>query len=922
MDLRYHQYVRPDSTVYGRRDAAEATPLQLTVPERWRDTADTSWRYAAPVGAVLPVQGWKIHLSATFHQAQEVLDVVAGLLYTREVPFKVTITLEQLLLKNSKYGDRTSSGKFITVYPDGVEQFLELLDELHRATAGFDRGPFVLSDRRWRDGLVYYRYGAFVEMRAVGVDGAETLCIKDPDGTLVPDGREPVWTVPDFVEIPETLTEVNDAADEQDIDFPYDVVSALHFSNGGGVYKARHLSAPALPDGALTPPSATDEDDARPFDDGHFLVLKEGRPGAGIDAMGRDAVQRVRHESEILERLSGCDAVPQHHDFFPAWEHVFLVEEYIPAPTLNAWVASRYPFPWNADSTTYRDEALIVLRHLARALDAIHDRGIGVGDLQPLNVLVTDDLDVKLIDMECAGDLDASRDSGLMTLGYTPYREGTRRAADRYALAKIARQVFLPMGPSEDLIDGMWDRNVDYIRAVFGDDAADLVQELWDRVPAELRDLDGAELTTPALSDLGDDGHVHQLIARLRAGLLAATHPEEEQLAAGDIRQHEERWGMLNVRNGGAGMCLALLRSGGLPTEHLDWLVRAGRTWLEAERVTIEDYGLFTGGAGLAGVLWEADQRQLAGEVMDAVVEFLASLDHPEGERVTLDAGYAGIILQLVGFHRLTGDERYRAAALSAGRRLAESFEPERSPVATDPDAITLGLMEGWSGGAVALWTLARMLEVSAPGPELRAEATRFAEVADEMIGTDLNRGRFEDDHEAFTISDGQRLIPYLAGGSAGTWLATLVADRHDRAVAQDLEAMERGMLGNADCRSFYNAGLLRGTVGLLATVGLMETERGATLIDARRRLGTLLHNFFATDTMHDAEHPDTLVATGDFGYRISHDLGTGGAGHLCALLDLVDVQGLSWMPLADRSCILHPPTEPQNDSPESLPKG
>ena len=57
----------------------------------------------------------------------------------------------------------------------------------------------------------------------------------------------------------------------------YIIESALHFSNGGGVYVANHI------------PSNTK------------VVLKEGRPNAGLDGQGRDAVERLNHEGSILK---------------------------------------------------------------------------------------------------------------------------------------------------------------------------------------------------------------------------------------------------------------------------------------------------------------------------------------------------------------------------------------------------------------------------------------------------------------------------------------------------------------------------------------------------------------------------------------------------------------------------------------------
>ena len=62
------------------------------------------------------------------------------------------------MLSNSKQANRTSSGKFITIYPaDGVAT-QRVITELDKLVAGAD-GPYILSDVRWNRGPLYLRYG-------------------------------------------------------------------------------------------------------------------------------------------------------------------------------------------------------------------------------------------------------------------------------------------------------------------------------------------------------------------------------------------------------------------------------------------------------------------------------------------------------------------------------------------------------------------------------------------------------------------------------------------------------------------------------------------------------------------------------------------------------------------------------------------
>ena len=93
----------------------------------------------------------------------------------------------------------------------------------------------------------------------------------------------------------------------------------MQFSNGGGVYLGRD--------------TRTDEQ----------VVLKEARPHAGLDAAGRDAVTRLAHERDMLERLAGLDSVPELLDYFTLGEHHFLVQEFIDGNPLQRLLVRKYP---------------------------------------------------------------------------------------------------------------------------------------------------------------------------------------------------------------------------------------------------------------------------------------------------------------------------------------------------------------------------------------------------------------------------------------------------------------------------------------------------------------------------------------------------------------------------------------------------
>ncbi len=246
--------------VEGEDLPAAARPLE----EGWHRDIGSDWAMMMPEGVPLPVQGWKIHISATMENAERVLDVTWGYAVPRRIAFKFIRSRSVLARRNGKYGDRSASGKFITVYPADEVQLGAILTELG-GLLDEEQGPYILSDLRWRSGPLYVRYGGFVQLTTRGDSGEVIHCIKDPDGRLVPDVRMPGFRPPEWVCLPEVLQESLAARNAGTLQgFPYTVEKALHFSNGGGIYRGtdtrtggRVLLREARPWPASTPTATT-----------------------------------------------------------------------------------------------------------------------------------------------------------------------------------------------------------------------------------------------------------------------------------------------------------------------------------------------------------------------------------------------------------------------------------------------------------------------------------------------------------------------------------------------------------------------------------------------------------------------------------------------------------------------------------------
>ncbi|HXI27554.1 MAG TPA: hypothetical protein VNG89_04010, partial [Vicinamibacterales bacterium] len=243
MDVRYQAFCVADPTFYDapRRApaAADAFIAGRVLPPRWRVLDKDDWTVLAPPAVDLAAQGWKIHVSATPSNARDVLDRVWRYCVAQAICFKFLRDPLTLFIRNAKYADRSASGKFVTVYPPTVECLEAALGELG-AALGRQPGPYILSDARWGDGPLFVRYGGFLERRMRTADGAVVAAIESPDGRLVPDRRQPIFEVPEWVAVPAFLAPhvAMRRADGWPADFPYRIERPLHFSNGGGVYLA------------------------------------------------------------------------------------------------------------------------------------------------------------------------------------------------------------------------------------------------------------------------------------------------------------------------------------------------------------------------------------------------------------------------------------------------------------------------------------------------------------------------------------------------------------------------------------------------------------------------------------------------------------------------------------------------------------
>ncbi|MFD8788400.1 class III lanthionine synthetase LanKC [Kitasatospora sp. NPDC059599] len=850
MSKHYDVYCMADPTFFESPIGLKEEGLDFalsgrSVPEGWSRIPHGDWVIYRPEGGEpLPKQGWKIHTSGRQQNADRILDAVAEHCYAERIPFKHLSGRHILQTRNMKYAHRGASGKLVTVYPRDEAQLKTVLDALD-ACIGGEAGPYILSDLRWNEGPLYVRYGGFAERHMVSEQGALVQAIEAPDGTLVPDLREPVFHVPEWVELPEFLVPQLAARKRETVeDLPYRIEKALHFSNGGGLYTGVDTRT------------------------GAQIVLKEARAHAGLTNDGKDAVERLRHERDILERLAGLSVVPKVIDYFVVGDHHFLVEEFLDGQPLNRFFGKRYPY--NASQTDraeiaeYTDWVLGICRAVEEAVDAVHGRGVVFGDLHPFNVMVRPDGGVALIDYEVAAPVEAETKPALGNPAYAAPRDRTGFAIDRYALGCLRLAMFMPLtgmlrqslGKARHLADEIARRFPvpqefldSAVRDILGpaDSTGETVQPSTG-TPETVFDPAALPLPTPDRSAWAATRD------SLAGAILASATPDrDDRLFPGDIEQFST--GGLNLAHGAAGVLYALDATGaGRFPQHEQWLLdRALRKDARAR------LGFYDGLHGVAHVLDRLGHRADALKVLE-----LCLAEGWERLGADLQSGLSGLALNLAHFADATGESTLREAALRAAELVAGQLGgAEDVPETSGGRHPHAGLMRGSAGPALMF---VRLYEQN------RDQA--YLDLAATALRQDVRRCLTRADG-AVHVNEGWRSMPYLATGSAGLGivLERYLTHRED----EQLRAAADGVRISSQSEHYVLSGLFNGRAGILQH--LASTSRLAQPADdpdVAAQVRAL--------SLHALAYRGQLAYPGEQLLRLSMDLATGSAGVLLAL--------------------------------------
>lgn len=717
------------------------------LPPLWRLVKDHFWTYvAAPVQKQI-TQGWKIHISCTLKDAASVLPAVTDICAARTTEFKFASDefIHRKLL--SKSAARQSGGKFITIYPQTVEVFEELLEALYHALRDV-RGPYILSDRQYKDsGAVFYRYGGFRSFTVQDAMGKETSMILDASFAYIEDQRLPHFNVPAFIEDkqwgqapPQQEDEEHDTLFGQQ----YEVESVLKFSNAGGVYAGRRIS------------------------DGLAVVIKEARPFVDAEVDGIDSLSRLQKEQRILMSLEDTAIAPKALGWFVEWEHTFLVQEKIAGETLRSYslysTRALYPGSTRQEVEQWISRAADIGIDLIGKIQELHRRGIVFGDLSTNNIIVdAETMTVRLIDFEGAYESGLDHPINIYTPGFRSKARRERTCAkpedDIYALGCVLLSLLSPSSLALDVMDRYAERALHALEQDIGLPEAfvDCLQRLLQQADPDLDAciglLRGMDMSSIRAFDVAPEQTQKRDLAPVVHGAMAYMRQNMDLKHAWrpfPLDAHSKD--LIALDHGAGGIALAWQQVEGIvPDALMDWLERLGRSGNHLP-------GLLN---GLCGLAWlQCGVGRLA--------EAASTLRRASGlpllyQDMTLGYGYAGFGLTCLKLWQATTEERYLREAERVGKALQATAIARDTGICwgVDPQGVVgTGLHRGGSG--IALFLL-YLHHASPQGGYL--QTARDALDFDIACGRSLQGmlGFAEDTAESSTI-----LYPYLGMGTAG----------------------------------------------------------------------------------------------------------------------------------------------------------
>ncbi|WP_329569280.1 class IV lanthionine synthetase LanL [Kitasatospora sp. NBC_01266] len=884
----------------------------------WEVDPGEFWCRVVPGGHSPRAQGWKLHISATPLSAPVVLAQAAEVLVAERAAFKFAGTLGRVADLVSPRYDRGGGGKFITVYPDDDDHFRRLVEELHQVTRGLP-GPGILSDRPYCPGsLVHYRYGVFHGVTRLGNDGTVESMLRAPDGGFVRDRRQawfspPAWAGAPLLPAPTPAPTPAQSQPPQGaaaqgkasarstgvlLDGRYAVRKAIRHAYKGGVY------------------FATDQETGRQ------VVIKEARRHVGARLTGTDAGDLLQHEARMHAAMGPLGVCAEALGVFTQGGNLYLVQERIDGQTLRGWAVAN-PEPTRAALLDLAERTLTVV-------ERVHRAGQVLRDLNPNNLMLTSEGEVRLIDLEMV-----ARPGEQVQRAYTP----------GYAGPEVVDAQFL--GPAPELTSDLYSLGAVLFHLASGAElllAADQPafrtadERLAHLVTRTLADNPGGRPFAPLILGLTAQAadrrwsleRAREFLAELRAdrqvvAVDRADDPSEfvlskeiEDQLLGDGLTHllesmtatgrPRLWPAdgfaalndpLNVQYGAAGVLAVLAGAAGV---RLDLRLRSGvveaAEWI-AGRLRLDEPqlpGLYFGRAGTAWALLDA-ARLLADRALLETASQLARQLPVRWPNPDVCHGAAGAGLAQLHFWRVTGAQDFLDRTVEIGEGLLAAAGTGRAgviwQVPADFDSALAGARHlGFGHGVAGIGTFLLLAGQAAGREDFLELARRAGETLVTAAQVEDGAAWWPTEDKAIGATGAGPAFqpPYWCSGSAGVgsflgrlWQAT--ADQRYRDLAEQAAAevyRRRWQLSPAACH-----GLAGNAEFLLDLAAVLEEPR------YRGWAGELVACAHARHTLREG----LMLLPGESGTEVTAGYSTGTAGMLAVLLRLRYGGTRLWLP-------------------------
>ncbi|WP_258115827.1 class III lanthionine synthetase LanKC N-terminal domain-containing protein [Levilactobacillus yiduensis] len=337
----------------------------------------------------LPHQGFKIHVSCTLQNFQDVLDSVYVYCKRNMLTFKYISNFDYLEYNLSGNGDLWEAGKFITIYPTDLREFVKNIKGLYRCISPKKmQGIAIYTDRRFKDATnIFYRYGI------LSANG--NRIIYDLNGTpQYEDYKLSEYFLPNFIEEPFPKNK-DDGMISKKLFKMYQPYRALNSKVSGSVFLAKY----------------GDED----------VVLKTAKDG--FSDTRETCICKLQQESHYLKVLEDCECFPKKIDSFWEDDDYFLIETKVNGVDFDVYRATVVDRVVNSDRTrTNYSELKKIMLDLLNKVQRLHMRGYYLGDISSANVLIDSNTDtVSFIDLDTISELnvqDNQRKVQYRTVGF------------------------------------------------------------------------------------------------------------------------------------------------------------------------------------------------------------------------------------------------------------------------------------------------------------------------------------------------------------------------------------------------------------------------------------------------------------------------------------------------------------------------